>query len=1072
MAVNKRKILESARKLVQKGAKDKALAEYQKLLRLDPKDAKLRLEIGDAHRRWGQVDEAIETYTRVAEQYTREGFDARAVAVYKQILNLDPDRYASYEPLAELYERMGLVAEAINALQTAADGFHRQGKKREALELLRRMATIDPANTTSRLKVADLLRQEGLQEEAVSEYVEVAEELERQGDLESLCNAYRRILELDPSRPDVMANLARSLVAQGDAAGAESYAVQAVEASPQEPSLFELLADVYRSLGREDALPDVYRRLADVHRQRGDEEQARDILQRFVPPDAMSISVDDEPVAPSGDDGGEEVLADDALAGVGAAFDEEFLAADSPVKADDSPFASSGLSADALQDEPIELEEPTREVGLEMDPDLQIELEPPPDDGSGAAVVEPEAVPASPPRIEDPEQLLAEASVYLRYGKRDQAISHLETLIAGDPDNRMALDKLGEAYAEGGEEEQAVQCWTRAVKQARLEGDEDAARVLRGRIASLDESAAAALEPLPAEPPPEADPLEADAGSARSDEETFEAEIDLADIDIELEGDDLGAGELEEGDLDGGLLEENELDASGLSDEEFGEPDLETGAPPASAAGSHAPLPESVGTPVPAADETPSSGDSTLDSPSLSGSSLSSTTSQQLLEDLEEADFYVQQNLLDEAEEIYKRVLSIAPNHPRALVRLGEVAAARGGDPGTTGPSFADLPTPPPARSDAVAEEQQPGDELAELDDELLTDVSEDESPETVSTRDEAPEPASTEDAPEPDEDRRIAAESEAPDEAAEPGFDLAAELSDAFDEDPAGTTGTQPGDSDDGFASVFDAFKRGVSETLSDGDHDAHYDLGIAYKEMGLLDDAVAEFRAAMASPQRRIECLHLIGLCALDGGQPDVAIEHLDHLLASPGISDEQKLAGRFDLGRAYALAGDVERARTAFESVASVSPGFQDVRERLDALDGAAKPEEPVEVDDDAGYESFEDLIGEDEAGSGADPVLGDGDSQPVASAEETIADARFDAAANPAGGLFEGGGAPDGGGDTSSGDLAPEDASFDTGSDSASDLADDTGSDTGSDTAPGETSSRGRRSTRRKKKISFV
>ena len=59
MAADKRKILELARKLAQKNAKDKALAEYQKLLKLDPKDAKLRLEVGDAHRRWGQVDEAI-----------------------------------------------------------------------------------------------------------------------------------------------------------------------------------------------------------------------------------------------------------------------------------------------------------------------------------------------------------------------------------------------------------------------------------------------------------------------------------------------------------------------------------------------------------------------------------------------------------------------------------------------------------------------------------------------------------------------------------------------------------------------------------------------------------------------------------------------------------------------------------------------------------------------------------------------------------------------------------------------------------------------------------------------------
>ena len=53
MAANKRKILEAARKHAQKGAKDKALKEFGKLLKLDPRDSKVRLEMGDTHRRWG-----------------------------------------------------------------------------------------------------------------------------------------------------------------------------------------------------------------------------------------------------------------------------------------------------------------------------------------------------------------------------------------------------------------------------------------------------------------------------------------------------------------------------------------------------------------------------------------------------------------------------------------------------------------------------------------------------------------------------------------------------------------------------------------------------------------------------------------------------------------------------------------------------------------------------------------------------------------------------------------------------------------------------------------------------------
>ena len=64
MAPNKRKMLEAARKYAQKNAKDRALKEYEQLLKLDPKDAKLRLEVGDLHRRWGQIDEAVAAYQR------------------------------------------------------------------------------------------------------------------------------------------------------------------------------------------------------------------------------------------------------------------------------------------------------------------------------------------------------------------------------------------------------------------------------------------------------------------------------------------------------------------------------------------------------------------------------------------------------------------------------------------------------------------------------------------------------------------------------------------------------------------------------------------------------------------------------------------------------------------------------------------------------------------------------------------------------------------------------------------------------------------------------------------------
>ena len=698
MAANKRKILESARKLAQKGAKEKALAEYQKLLKLDPKDAKLRLEIGDAHRRWGQVDEAVDTYTKVAEQYMTEGFDARAVAVFKQILSLDAERLAAYSPLAELYERMGLTAEAIAALQTAADGFYKAGDREQALELLRRMANVDPANTMSRIKVADLLRQEGRNEDAVSEYVLAAEELERQGDVETVGNVYRRILELDESHVAALGSLARNLGERGKLAEAVPLAERALQLDASNVERYEALAALYERLERPTERGEVYRRLADLYREQGHEDEARSILQRFVPAQELSVDQsdeisDDEFLDADGEDG----LFDQEFPDVGNGIEPSLdFGNEAHIEADGGIGVQPGLDPletdldDPLLDEPL-LDEPGAgpEIVLEdpagtsiessppdelvsEDPQLEIVLDDPAEvvveAGTGAdeivldaPVVQPQLVKptASPERADGPpefdvEQLLAEASVYLRYGKSDKAIGHLEQVIATDPDHRAALEKLGEAFAESGEPERAVEIWLRAAKRASEDEDSDAVRVLRGRIAALDESAASALDPSPPTGPEPAAP---------SLDEAPPIEIDLSLDDDALDGpDDAPLPEADESDL-------VELDID---------------------------LPE---TDEPAADEDAAgislSMAQAAAQDSFDGNSLSTSTTQQVLEDLEEADFYVQQGLHDEAEAIYQRVLSVAPNHPRALVRLGEVMAAKGGSPSA-------MPQPVPEAASAA----------------------------------------------------------------------------------------------------------------------------------------------------------------------------------------------------------------------------------------------------------------------------------------------------------------------------------------------------------------------------------
>jgi tetratricopeptide (TPR) repeat protein len=187
--------------------------------------------------------------------------------------------------------------------------------------------------------------------------------------------------------------------------------------------------------------------------------------------------------------------------------------------------------------------------------------------------------------------------------------------------------------------------------------------------------------------------------------------------------------------------------------------------------------------------------------------------------------------------------------------------------------------------------------------------------------------------------------------------FDLAAELSGIGGDEPVRTLA---GTEEEGFEQVFNAFKSGVERELGDGDHEARYDLGIAYKEMGLLDDAIGEFRIAMQVEARRLSCLHMLGLCALELGRTADAAAHLEQALSLPDLPDDQRVPLRYDLARAYSVQGDVERARAGFEAVRAADPSFGDVERELALLATRAttKTPEPAEA-----YESFDDLLAED-------------------------------------------------------------------------------------------------------------
>jgi len=108
--------------------------------------------------------------------------------------------------------------------------------------------------------------------------------------------------------------------------------------------------------------------------------------------------------------------------------------------------------------------------------------------------------------------------------------------------------------------------------------------------------------------------------------------------------------------------------------------------------------------------------------------------------------------------------------------------------------------------------------------------------------------------------------------------FDLAAELAGEIDNLGDDAAAAAPAEEDFQYSveEVFSEFKKGLAKVVKPEDVDTHYDLGIAYKEMGLLDDAITEFKLVMKDPAREVQCHLMIGLCLLEKNMQTEAIGH----------------------------------------------------------------------------------------------------------------------------------------------------------------------------------------------------
>src|ERR1041384_5684883 len=145
-------------------------------------------------------------------------------------------------------------------------------------------------------------------------------------------------------------------------------------------------------------------------------------------------------------------------------------------------------------------------------------------------------------------------------------------------------------------------------------------------------------------------------------------------------------------------------------------------------------------------------------------------------------------------------------------------------------------------------------------------------------------------------------------------------------------------GDEQADFADMLKKFKQGVAENVDAEDYQSHYDLAIAFKEMGLLDEAIAGFQKALGAKNNRLHTYEALGECFLEKGQAKMASAILGRAISEANTSDDHLVGVLYLLGRAAEDQGQTPQALEYYQRVFVIDIQFKDVADRMAALEAA--------------------------------------------------------------------------------------------------------------------------------------
>jgi tetratricopeptide (TPR) repeat protein len=836
VTVDKNKITAAAQKFTAKGQFEKAIAEYRKLVKEDANDIRTWLKMGDLYTRMGARKEATDTYIRVAEHYKKSGFHLKAVAVYKQVIKLDPALGEVYELLAEAYLSLGLTSEALIQLEQLADMFQRAGNSERMLAALQRMADLDVQNISTRLRIAEQHSKDGRAAEAVRHFAAACDLLRQQGRIDDFLKVAERLLYHDASQIEIARETASIYLEKNQPKRALAKLQLCFAKEPRNVDTLDLLAQAFCALGQPDKAVSVYNEIAAILGEQRREDDRRRVYQRILELDPKNAS---------------------ALTALGPASEAPAPAARADTAHRASP--SSAPAAAPLASTSPEIAEEITEETL----------------AAKAA------------------KLLGEAEVLIKYGLVDRAREHFRKIFEFDYYNLDARERLKDLLLDAGDREGAIEQLF-VLADGFIEEQPEGAVYFLHQILGIDPFSRKAREllqriggvmpaGLPALPEDGADVIELgpslEAGGADLGGATLAPEIAAPAVDEVVEEpaaelDDITDVE-EPGDLE--LDELPAVDDELFADEEEVPVEAPTAAPkkalslpaprvapaPSLPAPRIAPLPsvpEPKPAPKPAAPPRPApepvrpAPEPVRPAPEpVRPAAPAPAEVEDISEELEEIDFFISQGLNDEALPILEALAERLPDDPRIAERIARLR------PPDLAPGGITEPAPPIAKAFDL------GALSGDLD---LSDVTQDD-------------------------------------------------ISNEID-------------------AVFSQFKAGVEKQVSKSDYATHYDLGVAYREMGLTEDAIAEFRIAAGDHKRATAADTMIGACQTALGRFDEALATLQRALDRPGLTEGERLAVRYEIAKAYEAQGRKDDALAVYNEILLQDPGFADVVDRIDAIE----------------------------------------------------------------------------------------------------------------------------------------